>query len=189
LVSGFCSTLGSRRLRRGVTVLLASFLVSAATLIFMPRAAVLFGVLTMLGSCMIIMVPLEKLLRRVNPFVGFALFLLLFILTEYMPFGWIGVGNMKLNLPRALFANYLTAYIGFPPASFSSTDYYPIFPWIFLFICGYFLYRIFEELDILRFLRAPRIKPLEFIGRHTLIIYMAHQPIIYAALYVIFKMI
>ena len=32
-------------------------------------------------------------------------------------------------------------------------------------------------------------RPVEFIGRHSLIIYLVHQPVIYALLYVIFLLV
>ena len=62
LLSGFCVPLGHHTLRRGATVFGAGALVSAVTLIFMPEDRVVFGVLTLLGSAMLLTGLLEPLL-------------------------------------------------------------------------------------------------------------------------------
>jgi len=66
LLSGFCVQLGHHTLRRGAQVFGAGALVTAVTLLFMPEDRVVFGVLTLLGSAMLLTGLLEKQLREVN---------------------------------------------------------------------------------------------------------------------------
>lgn len=54
LLSGFCAPFGRHMLRRGVTVFAAGALVTAVTLVFMPGGRVIFGVLTFLGTAMLL---------------------------------------------------------------------------------------------------------------------------------------
>lgn len=60
LLSGFCLPLGRHPVKRGAMVFGCGALVTAVTLIFMPADVVWFGVLTLLGSAMIITGLLEK---------------------------------------------------------------------------------------------------------------------------------
>ena len=188
-LSGFCFSLGSRRLRRGLTVSLASVIITLVTLIFMPSNVIVFGVLTLIGACMLITIPLEPFFSRINPFVGAAVSLALYISMRYLMYGFVGMEGFMIELPDFLYANYLTAFLGFPHSGFHSADYFPLFPWCFIFLFGYFLFRIFKNYNLLRFLKSPRIPPVEAVGKRTLIIYMLHQPITYGALYLIFSII
>lgn len=72
LLSGFCVQLGHHTLRRGAQVFGAGALVTAVTLLFMPEDRVIFGVLTLLGSAMLLTDLLEKPLRRIPPAAGLA---------------------------------------------------------------------------------------------------------------------
>lgn len=72
LLSGFCLPLGHHPVKRGAMVFGCGALVTAVTLIFMPADVVWFGVLTLLGSAMIITGLLEKWLEKVPPVVGLA---------------------------------------------------------------------------------------------------------------------
>ena len=81
LLSGFCVQLGHHTLRRGAQVFGAGALVTAVTLLFMPEDRVIFGVLTLLGSAMLLTGLLEKPLRHIPPAAGFAISAVLFALT------------------------------------------------------------------------------------------------------------
>ena len=188
-VSGFCFSLGSHKLKRSLTVIVASAVITLATLIAMPQNIIVFGVLSLIGGCMLLATLAEKLLVKINPYVGAAVCLVLYIFTRHVYRGALGVGTFSVTLPSFLYSNYLTAFFGFPHSEFRSTDYFPLIPWCFIFFFGFFLYHIFKRLNLLRLLKRPRIKPLEAVGRHTLIIYMLHQPITYGALYIIFSII
>lgn len=185
LLSGFCWSLGGQKLKRALVVLGASVVISAVTLSFMPENRVLFGVLSAIGTGMLFTIPMEKVFRKISPYIGIIVSFSLFIITREVNSGYLGFGDWKLfDLPESWYANLFTAYLGFPAADFWSTDYFSVIPWLFLYWTGYFLYIIFERLDFLKYFTGLRIRPLEWLGRHSLIIYMLHQPVIYGVLYV-----
>ena len=70
LLSGFCVPLGHHTLRRGAMIFGAGVLITAVTLLFMPEDRVVFGVLTLLGSAMLLTGLLEPLLKKVPPAAG-----------------------------------------------------------------------------------------------------------------------
>ena len=186
LLSGFCVPLGHHTLRRGATVFGAGVLVTAVTLLFMPEDRVVFGVLTLLGSAMLPTGILEPLLQKVPPAAGLVVSAVLFALCYSVSSGWVGVGSWKLLLPQGLYANYLTAFFGFYPEGFFSTDYFPLVPWLFLFWCGYFLHGVVGRTRM-EPLRRSVCAPLGWMGRHSLVLYLLHQPVIFGVLWAIFQ--
>ena len=133
LLSGFCLPMGHHPYKRGALVFGAGALVTAVTVLFMPEDVVLFGVLTLLGSAMVITALLEKALRKIPPAVGAVVSVALFGLTYHAQLGYLGFGDGWVLLPRFLYQNLFTAYLGFYPEGFFSTDYFPLVPWLFLF--------------------------------------------------------
>lgn len=181
LLSGFCAPFGRHMLRRGVTVFAAGALVTAVTLVFMPGDRVIFGVLTFLGTAMLLTGVLEPLLKKVMPAVGLAVSAVLFAVCYPVGLGWVGLGGWKLMLPQSLYANYFTAFFGFYPDWFYSTDYFGLLPWLFLFWVGYYLHKAVgrRRMEPLRRSVCP---PLGWMGRHSLLLYLLHQPVIYGVL-------
>lgn len=186
LLSGFCWALGRHRLRRALLVLACAAAISAVTLILMPQNAIRFGILSLLGTGMLVTIPLDKVFRRVSPYVGLVVCGLLFVLTRHVSAGYLGCGEWTLALPQQWYANDLTAYLGLRYAGFFSTDYVPLLPWLFLYWVGCFAYLICVRWDMMRYLSSFACPPLEWIGRRALLIYMLHQPLIYGALTLVF---
>ena len=69
--------------------------------------------------------------------------------------------------------------LGLLPRGFASSDYFPLLPWLFLFWTGYFLYRLRPEEP---HKELPCIPVATFMGRHSLVVYLLHQPAVYAVL-------
>lgn len=147
-----------------------------------------FGVLTLLGSSMLLTAALDPLLRRVPPAAGVALSALLFWVTYPTMNGFWNLPGGRLALPQALYASYTTAYLGFMPKSFFSTDYFPLLPWLFLFWVGYFLHHLVGR-ERLAPLRRSVCPPLGWMGRHSLVLYLLHQPVILGVLTVAFRLV
>lgn len=188
LISGFCWHLGKKKIKRSVIVLACSLVLTAVTAIVMPEQIILHGVLSLIGTAMLVTIPLDKIFKKVHPLWGIVISFLLFLLTYDVNNGFVGIAGHKLfELPENLYINTVTAFFGFPHDAFYSSDYVPILPWIFVFFIGYFIYALLERKNKLKFLSKFTCKPIEFIGRHSLEFYMAHQPIIFGILFLIFK--
>lgn len=182
-LSGFCWSLGSRTCKRGIIVFLGGIIITLVTVIVMPQNRVVFGVLTLIGSCMLLMQIFDQWLRRLSATLGVTVSFLLFFLMRNINEGWLGFGQWNIiQLPTALYCNLFMTYLGFTQSSFYSTDYFSLFPWAFLFLAGYFSYRFVSKTRGMQFLEKGVLRPVEWIGKHSFEIYMVHQPVIYAIL-------
>lgn len=65
-----------------------------------------------------------------------------------------------------------------------SSDYISLFPRFFLFLSGYFLYRIVFEKGVASPLKDRKTGNafFDFLGCHSLIFYLLHQPLLYLIL-------
>lgn len=181
LLSGFCFSLGRRHFKSGTLVFGSGLLVSAVTLLAMPQNRIIFGVLTCIGSCIWILAFLEKIFRKLPWEIGIGVSFFFFIVTKNINSGYLSIGGFKLGeIPKEWYLNYVTTYLGFPFRGFYSTDYFSLFPWIFLFLTGFFLFGIWEKYGLKdkKFMKI-NIPFFSFMGRHSLVIYLLHQPIVY----------
>lgn len=187
LLSGFCFNLSSRKLRRGLIVFGCGAGVSIVTGVFMPDEIIIFGILTFIGSAMLIMTFLQKFIQKVPARLGAIVSFILFAFSKNITLGYLGFFGIKLiYLPNILYANVVSTYFGFLSDDFYSADYFPIFPWIFLFVCGFFIGKLFLHNNLLDKIQFKSNKILAQIGKYSLWIYLAHQPLIYGILYLIY---
>ena len=108
----------------------------------------------------------------------------LFALLNQLPQGWLGFeGTHLAALPAAWYKPNLF-WLGLPDLTvFSSSDYFPLLPWVFLYWVGYFFARWFRARCTAQPGLPPKaLRPLCAVGSRTLLIYMLHQPVIYGAL-------
>lgn len=180
LLSGFCWPLGRQHLRRGGTVLGCGLLVTAVTLLAEPEQPVWFGVLSLLGCAALLLTALEPLLRRLPAAAGLALSVLAFVLTRWVEYRRFGLpGLFTLRPPEWLYQGLPTAILGFHNDSFYSSDYFPLIPWFFLFLMGYFVFRLDEGSWERTPLMERQLSALSWLGQRTLPIYLLHQPLLY----------
>lgn len=189
LLSGFCWSLGRMKLKRGILVFCAGILVTAISMFLAPGQRIIFGILTLLGSCMILCIPAEKFLKKISSEAGGVLCMLLFLFTKSVNNKTLGIGDFKLiALPEAWYdKGYFMTFLGFTDNNFSSADYFPILPWIFLFLTGYFGYRLASERGVMEFLSKINWnnRAVTFLGRHSLWVYLVHQPVIYLGIQIV----
>lgn len=179
LLSGYCWALGRHQFRRGLTVFFCGALITAVTWTFMRSNLVYCGVLTLLGASSLLLIPLAPALERLPARAGLAGSFGLFLLLRDVNAGFLGFEGLRpAALPEGLYRDHLTALLGFPPADFFSTDYFSLLPWFFLFLTGYFLFRL-RRSDAREGKRVPLVTAM---GRRSLLIYMLHQPVLYALL-------
>lgn len=180
LLSGFCWQMGRHPLRRGLMSFFGGAAVSLVTLAVMPEEPIRFGVLTFLGTAALLTLPLRRLLCRVPSRLGLAVSFGLFLLLKDVNNGCLGFGGMALlSLPENWYAGLFTAALGFPGPGFVSSDYFSLLPWLFLFWTGYYLYKLRPETPLFPSIRLPLATAM---GRQSLLIYLLHQPVLYALL-------
>lgn len=181
MLSGFCFSLGKKHLKNGLTVFGSGVLVTVVTLIAMPGNRVVFGVLTCIGSCILLLTFTEKIWKKIPTEAGMAAAFLLFLFSKNINSGYLGFTSLRLmELPANWYSNYVTAFIGFPFEGFYSTDYFSLIPWFFLYLTGYYGYGIFRKYGLTgREFMKRGIEIFAFMGRHSLLIYLLHQPLIY----------
>ena len=179
IVSGISLRFSRHPYKRGIIVNLCGFAVTAITVIFMPSEQIWFGVLNLIGCAMILTYALRNLLDRVPPLIGMALSIAAYALTECVPVRYIGFFQIKMfPLPDALYGCPWLAFLGFPSEGFCSSDYFPLLPWLFAYFFGWYLWRLIKERGWDGRFRRD-IPAMSFIGRHSLLIYLVHQPLLY----------
>lgn len=181
LLSGMCWQLSRRHVKRGLLLVGCGAAITLITWLVMPSQRILYGVLNLLGLSALLLIPLDKVFRKIPAWAGLVGALLLFALTKNVARGSLGFEGLVLcRLPRWLYATDLLAVVGFPSPSFWSTDYFPLLPWFFLFCAGYFLWSLLDKSPRAKELLRPGLRPLSFLGRHSLVIYLIHQPALMA---------
>jgi len=172
LLCGVSSTLTRSNVRRGLKLLGVAALVTAASYVFKREEAIYFGILHCLGACILIY---GGTLERAKP--------------RLLAAAGLGVFGLSLVLPAALGGAPIRfdwlAPLGIISDSFSSYDYFPLLPWFGVFLVGTalgkWLYAGRQSL-----IRKPMPKNfVNFAGRHTLLIYVVHQPIFLGILFVL----
>ena len=181
LLSGMCWQLSRRHVKRGLLLVGCGAAITLITWLVMPSQRIRYGVLNLLGLTALLLIPLDKVFRKIPAWAGLGGALLLFALTKNVSRGSLGFEGLVLcRLPRWLYATDLLAVVGFPSPSFWSTDYFPLLPWFFLFCAGYFLWSLLDKSPRAKELLRPGLRPLSFLGRHSLVIYLIHQPALMA---------
>lgn len=179
LLSGMCWQLSRHHVKRGLLLVGCGAAISLITWLAMPSQRILYGVLNLLGLSALLLIPLDKLFRKIPAWAGLGGALLLFALTKNVSRGSLGFEGLVLcQLPSWLYVTDLLAVAGFPSPGFWSTDYFPLLPWFFLFCAGYFLWGLLSQSERAKERLASGVRPLSFLGRHSLIIYLAHQPVL-----------
>lgn len=176
LISGVSLNFSRHPYRRALIINACGLLITLATAIAIPEEAIWFGVLNGIGCSMLITQALRRWLEKCNPFAGAAASFLLFAVFYGLPSRTLGFFDIEwVRLPDALYSFRPLAVLGLPDAGFASSDYFPVLPWVFLFVCGFFLWRVVTRLHAERFF-VRGVPVLTFLGKYSLWIYMIHQP-------------
>ena len=174
ILSGLCATLSSRSFRRGLLVFICGMLITLVTwaMVKLCMAAddviVRFGVLHLLGICMMLY-PLYKKL----PTPALALLGVCLVICGY-------------TAVHTVVETHLLFPFGFVYPGFSSGDYFPLLPHLGWFMLGSVLGRtLYREKKTLLPGKAKDfflIRFFRFCGRQSLWIFLLHQPVVYGLL-------
>lgn len=182
-VAGICCRYSRGNLRRGAMVLAVALAMTLVTALLMPQQKILFGVLHFLGCAMMLYALLGQLSDKLPAGAGFAAMLLLWAFTFNIAGGSVGFFRLlRLYLPGALYTQSFLFPLGLPGPGFFSSDYFPVIPWIFLFFAGSYAGVWFRAGKMPAALYRTHLPLFAAVGRRSLLIYVLHQPVLYAVL-------
>ncbi len=163
VLAGIGCRLSRSNLRRGVRLCACALGVTVVT--WVAGRPVWFGILHLLGVCCLLWAAGGRTLSR-------------------LPAGWCAAACLAAFAALRLALEPLRVSVpglwalGLRTAEFSSADYYPLLPWAFLFLAGAFAGGPLLDSDASwKTLRLP--PALTWPGRHALVLYLVHQPVLY----------
>jgi uncharacterized membrane protein len=172
VLCGTSSTLSRSNVRRALKILAVAVVISVVTYVYSPSEAIFFGILHCLGVCILLYgLTLEKAGALTCAAVGIAILAVSGALSVALrgvtvPFNWL----LPLGIHRVPYA---------------ALDYFPLLPWAGIYMAGVVLGKtVYAARKSLLPGRWPETF-VNVVGRHALLIYVIHQPILLAALYLL----
>lgn len=176
-ISGISSQLSRSNFKRGAILLGIALGVSLVTFFFDANAFIAFGILHFLSVCMLLFALLKPILNRISPVIGILGCILFYLLTMQIK---NKIFAFFILLPDSLYEAPFLFPFGIYNSEFFSADYFPLLPWVFVFFAGAFLGQYAAKGNFPAFTFVSRIPFFSWMGRHALILYLVHQPIIFA---------
>lgn len=169
-LAGASARFSRSNLRHGLIVLACGAAVELGALV--GGQVIRFGILQFMGVSMILYHFAGKRLQKAP--------------------GWLlATGSGVLYVLTACWTGAVTAPVGwlyplgFMAPGFHSADYFPLLPWLFLFLIGTVFGGWCLDHRDSSLLTAPLPKAATWLGRHSLPIYVLHQPVLYGISYIL----
>ncbi len=160
IISAISASFSRSNTRRALRILMAAGIITLVSHLYASNFGIKFGILHFLGTSIL----LYPLVRNLNKYILFLLGTIIIIGGRYL--AQVPVQNNYLFLFNLTTGNWVSA------------DYYPLFPWFGVFIYGVSLGKLFypRKRSLFRFNLQRNFFAL--IGRHTLSVYLLHQPLL-----------
>jgi uncharacterized membrane protein len=172
LIAGISAVLAARQpmpvrhgLRHVGVIAAAALLVTAGSALVFPQSFIWFGVLHAIAVSLVVAKPLVR-----RPF--------------FAAIAGVVVIVVGLAYANPAFDQRALGWLGFMTAKPVTEDYVPLFPWMGVLFLGIALGPLLirsEFRAIASLARLPRW--LAFLGRHSLAVYLLHQPLLFVLLW------
>lgn len=140
---------------RWIKLTLLAIIISISTYFMFPQSWIYFGTLHSIATISLFILPFTSR-PRLSLFLGL------------------------LILAISLIPNFTWPW---PSLPHKSMDYIPALPWVYVSLISIYLNSIGLHRIIKKEIKA--LAPLKYFGKHSLLIYILHQPLIFGALYFI----
>jgi len=184
-LSGLSCNYSEKLLKKAQKLLIISILITVVTVLLSKELAIYFGIIHFLTVLTLLLHFIKKInLSNKNNATLFFIFMGLFILFKSKLLFTIPFYRKFYIIMTKLPFSFV---IGFPKNSFYSSDYFPILPWIFLGLAGYYFFGtgIAKKMEeAFKNVKMPKI--ITLISQKSLLIYILHQVIILVVLFIYF---
>jgi uncharacterized membrane protein len=167
LLAGTSTVFSKNITRRGLVVFGWGMILTVITYLYDPTTYIRFGILHFLGCCLLLYCFADAMENR--------WIILLAVLT-------IALGDVAAEI--SVTSEWLVP-LGITPTGYKTLDYYPLVPWAGVFLLGVLVGRGMYMQPRSMLPMMPHSCVITYVGRHSLFIYLVHQPILLAILYAI----
>lgn len=153
--------------QRLVIIVLAALAITVVTRFVTPESYVFFGILHMIAIASVAGLAF----LRAPWWLAVAAAAAIFAIDDFIAIGWLNT--------------FALSWIGLGSVDPVTSDFRPVFPWLAPALLGVGAAKICHQAGWLRVLARPRLEGrsgnvIRFIGRHSLIYYLLHQPVLFA---------
>jgi uncharacterized membrane protein len=153
--------------KRSVVIVLAALLVSVGTYVAFPESYVYFGILHVIAACSLIGV----LMIAAPAWALIVSACLVLVADAY--------------LGRQVFASPWMAWTGLSSTVRPSLDFLPLVPWLAPFLMGMAFAKLVPMRGVFGTMQATRlVSAMTWPGRNSLAVYLCHQPVLLATIWV-----
>lgn len=148
--------------RRLAKIGAAAGLVTLATYFALPGLTIFYGILHSIAVSSLVALLVLRLPAGLTLALAAAVFALPWLYTDPAFGGWL-------------------IWTGLAPTRPLTADFEPLFPWLAPMLAGVAVARLMSRFDLWRHLawpETPLLRVLAWPGRHTLAIYLIHQPVL-----------
>lgn len=164
MLSGISSRFSKSNVKRSFKVLLAAAVITVVT--YAIKMPIVFGILHFLGVCMLLYGLTGKWLQRFPTGPAVAVCCLGIIASAWL------VDTVRLDV-------HFMWIFGFTYPGFVSYDYFPLLPWVFVFLTGTYLGGPIIAGKFPKWFYTANVPVFSSIGRHAFVVYILHQPVLY----------
>ena len=170
-LSGVSSRFSRSNVKRGLLAFALAMGITAVTsLMGMP---IWWGVLHLLAFCMVFFGLTRKLWDIIPKTLAPIIFIALIIA------GVVARAQISVVCPHP-WLRYLISILGWSQQGFVSFDYFPILPWLFVFLLGTWAGIFIRDKKLPQWFYDCKVPIFPKVGRKALLIYILHQPILCA---------
>lgn len=155
--------------KRLAVIAVAALAITLVTRFVFPQSFIYFGILHAIVAASVIGVMFLRLPAALTALAG------------------AGMIALSYAFSHAVFDTRWLAWIGFAQQPPVSNDFVPIFPWVGSTLLGISLTKLAVKQSTDKWLRAHEptgtgVHRLAWLGRHSLVIYLIHQPVLLAVI-------
>ncbi len=172
-LSGLSSQFSRSNVKRGLKVFAIAVLFTLVTSLPFIDMPIRFGVLHLLGFCMVFYGLTRKVWDKIPRAVAPAIYSVLLVGST------LATRLIFIDVP------YLFMF-GWLQPGFFSADYFPIFPWVFVFLLGTWAGSFVIEHKLPDWFYNKRVAFFPAVGKKALIVYIVHQPVLYGIVMAIY---
>ena len=177
-VAGCMYAYSRDNLRRSAKYLLVALVIYVATTVTSVDDPINFGIIYCMGACTLTTWAMDRMGIRLRGPIAGTVCAVLFVLFLPLASGHLGIGGLVVDVPPVLYSTPWLNWLGLPGPGFISADYYPLLPYLLLYLVGANIGTHWKESGMPAVLQNVAFEPLEIVGRLALPIYVLHQPVL-----------